>query len=384
MPGGPLSRPRAVKIALVLGTRPEIIKMAPVVWACRKAANPFFILHTGQHYDVNMDRVFFRDLGLPMPQYNLGLGGLSLREQIGRFSRAMEPIFERERPGVVLVQGDTNSVAAGAIAASRGGIPCAHHEAGLRSHDPSMPEEMNRIFTDHMARILFAPTRLSVQHLRSEGIPASRIHLTGNTIVDAVRFLERRRRGANAVAGMRGLSSLRRKRYFLVTAHRAENIDRKDRFERILEALDRLAHAYPDHDVVYPVHPRARKMCAEHGLEFPSRVRAVEPVPYIAMFRLMKNARLVITDSGGLQEECCILKVPVVTIRENTERPETIRAGVNVLVPGLEPERIVRQARAMMEKRLRWTNPFGDGRSGERIVRLLREIFGANGLRGRS
>lgn len=372
-----------MKIAIILGTRPEIIKMAPVVWACRKLDVPFVLVHTGQHYSPNMDSKFIRDMELGSPRYNLRLGGLPFRKQIGLFSRGLEPILGREKPDVVIVQGDTTSVAAGTIAARRLGIRCAHLEAGLRSHDPSMPEENIRIFADHLADILLAPTTLAVKNLRTEGIPRERIHLTGNTIVDALRFHQRRThawdgdprvgRGRLILPILHRLK-LDKKRYFVATMHRAENTDNRERLECVLEALRALHAEYPDYDIVYPVHPRARLRIKEYGLHMPTSVTAIEPISYFNMLDLVRHARLVLTDSGGLQEECCILKVPAVTLRDNTERPETVKAGVNILSPGLRPKGIIRNVEKMMNRKFHWINPYGDGHSGERIVRLLSDL----------
>lgn len=358
------------KLAVILGTRPEIIKMAPVILECQRVGMPFFILHTGQHYTPNMDAVFFTELGLPQPEYNLGLGGLNPYQQIGRFTREIASVLKKERPDTILVQGDTTTVLAGALAAVKLGMRVAHHEAGLRSRDLTMPEEVNRLITDHVSDFLFAPTKTARENLAGEGID-SKIFLTGNTVVDAVK------RYANLRPSSPLLSALhiKPKRYFLVTAHRAENIDAKTRLADIFEGLALLEKEYSDLDMIYPIHPRTAKKSKEFGLRLHPAIRVIEPVGYFDMLHLEKNARLIISDSGGIQEEATVLRVPMVTIRDTTERPETIRLGFNTLVPGVEPRQILAAAKKMLTKKYRWSNPFGDGKAGERIVAHLKKLI---------
>lgn len=358
-----------MKIAIVLGTRPEIIKMAPILFACQEHRIPFVLIHTGQHYSPNMDEIFFQELGLPVPNYHLHLGQLPYRKQVGFFIKHITEVLKKEKPDVVLVQGDTMSVVAGALAANKFGIKVAHHEAGLRSHDITMLEEVNRIITDHVSDFLFTPTTTATTNLKEEGFEEGRIFLTGNTIVDVIhRYRDRIGDGTPAHLG------LTPKGYFLVTAHRAENVDSRERLGRIFEGLNRLAQAYPDKDVVYPMHPRTKKMAEEFGLALTPRIRVIEPVGYFDMLKLQKQARLIITDSGGIQEEACVLEVPVVTIRDNTERPETVDAGVNVLVPGLLPDDLLAAVAAMIVKEHSWQNPFGSGDAALRIIGHLTSL----------
>lgn len=353
-----------MRVAIVLGTRPEIIKMSPLVRALQRRGTDFVLVHTGQHYSYNMDRVFFEQLDLPDPHHNLEVGSGTHGAQTGRMLAAIEKVLESERPDEVLVQGDTNSVVAAALAAVKMGIRVGHVEAGLRSFDRTMPEEINRVVGDHVADHLFAPTPLSVENLRREGLPESRIHLTGNTIVDAVvqnRDLAARK---SRVLDTLGLQA---GRFVLLTAHRQENVDNPERFAGILEG----ARAVGDElgmPVLYPVHPRARKRIGEMGLDA-SRVRLVDPVDFLDFITLESSARIVLTDSGGVQEEACILGVPCVTLRDNTERPETIEAGANALA-GAKPDAILRAARDMLPSRPKG-NPFGDGRSAERILDIV-------------
>ncbi len=345
--------------------------MAPVIWECERRNIPYFVLHTGQHYSHNMDRLFFRELGLPKPHYNLGLGGLSFRKQVGFFVKHIKKVLAKEKPDVVLVQGDTVSVIAGALAASKLGIPVAHHEAGLRSHDTSMLEEVNRTFVDHMSDFLFAPTKVASANLIAEGLSKTKVFLTGNTIVDVVR---RHANDSGRRSGIMSRLGLEKKKYFLVTAHRAENVDNKERLRSIFEGLALVAEHFPAFDIIYPMHPRTAKKAEDFGLSMHKKVHVIEPVGYFDMLQLQQNARLIITDSGGIQEEACICKVPVVTIRDNTERPETVALGFNTLVPGVAPQAILAHTQEMFSRKYNWSNPFGDGKSGERIVDYLTRL----------
>jgi len=355
-------------VSIILGTRPEIIKMAPVIRECERRGLDYFVLHTGQHYSYEMDKIFFEQLELLPPELNLNVGSGEHGEQTGRILEGVERVLLSERPDVVLVQGDTNTVLAGALAAAKLHIRVGHVEAGLRSYDRSMPEEINRVVADHVSDLLFAPTETARRNLLSEGIPQEKIHVTGNTIVDSVQqSLEIAERKADALADL-GLKS---REYVLATAHRAENVDDRRRLEEILKGLS-LVGAELEMPVVFPVHPRTRKMLEIFRIS-PDGVRAIEPLGFLEFLQLEAHAALVLTDSGGVQEEACILKVPCVTLRDNTERPETLDVGANVLA-GADAERILQMALHMCSRGRCWSNPFGDGRAGNRIVDFLREI----------
>lgn len=356
-------------ISIVLGTRPEIIKMAPVIRACQKKNVEFSILHTGQHYSYEMDRIFFEELELPQPDYNLDVGSGTHAEQTAKIMTGTERIFIDNLPDIVLVQGDTNTVMATALTAAKLHIPVGHVEAGLRSFDRRMPEEINRVVADHISDYLFAPTDSSRQNLLREGIDATRIFMTGNTVVDAVF---QNREIAHKKSGILTKMGLHDGEYFLVTAHRSENVDVKERLSGILFALSQLHDVY-NIPVIFPMHPRTQKMMKEFGLDVMG-ITITEPIGYLDFLELEKNARLVLTDSGGLQEECCILKVPCVTLRENTERPETVEVGANVLA-GTDSVRIVAAAERMMKSPKMWENPYGDGTAGERIVKLCEKCI---------
>jgi len=359
-----------MKVAVVLGTRPEIIKFSPIIREFERLGLDYFVLHTGQHYSYNMDRVFFEQLELPEARYNLDVGSGSHAEQTGKMLIGVEKVLVSERPSIVLVEGDTNTVLAGALAAVKLGIKVGHVEAGLRSYDRQMPEEINRILADHCSDMLFAPTEKSKQILLGEGIAAEKIFVTGNTIVDAVyQNLDIAKRKVNVLEEL----DVEADGYFLVTVHRQENVDNEKRFRGILEGLE-LVNKEFGLPVIYPIHPRARKQLKAFGIAV-NGVRIVDPLDYLSFLILESNARLVLTDSGGVQEETCILGVPCVTLRYNTERPETLEVGSNVLA-GTEPDEIAKKVDFMLNKGRGWPNPFGDGKAGQRIVELLREKIG--------
>jgi len=359
-----------MKVAVVLGTRPEIIKFSPIIREMERRGLDYFILHTGQHYSYNMDRVFFEQLGLPEARYNLEVGSGTHAEQTGRMLMGIERVLLGEKPDVVLVEGDTNTVLAGALAAYKIGVKVGHVEAGLRSYDRRMPEEINRVLVDHCSDLLFAPTEKARRTLLREGIADEKIFVTGNTIVDAVyQNLEISKERCSILEDLDLVSG----GYFLATVHRQENVDDEGRFRGIMEGLEAVGREF-GLEVVYPIHPRARRRLRMFGLE-PRGIRLIEPLDYLGFLQLESNAGLVLTDSGGVQEEACILGVPCVTLRDNTERPETLEVGANVLA-GTDPRVIVEKVKYMLGKSNSWVNPFGDGRAGVRIVEILRWELG--------
>jgi UDP-N-acetylglucosamine 2-epimerase (non-hydrolysing) len=358
-----------MKAAIILGTRPEIIKMSPVIRELEHQELDYFILHTGQHYSYSMDRLFFEELDLPEPKYNLDVGSGTHAEETAKMLTGVETVLVEEKPDVVLVEGDTNSVLAGALAAVKLGVKVGHVEAGLRSYDRGMPEETNRVLTDHMSDFLFAPTEGARRNLLKEGLPDSKIFVTGNTIVDvAVQNSELLNNPSDTLNNLKAEDN----DYFLVTAHRQENVDNRERFQGILDGL-RLIREEFGLPLIYPIHPRAKKKISEFALN-PEGVTLIEPVGYLRFLRLESKAKLILTDSGGIQEEACILVVPCVTLRDNTERPETLEVGSNVLA-GTRPQEIVKMTRLMLGKSKSWKNPFGDGTTGKTIVKILRHKF---------
>jgi len=364
-----------LKPALVFGTRPEIIKLTPVIRAFLKRGVEPLLIHTGQHYDYEMSAVFLEELKLPEINHHLEVGSGSQAEQTGTAMIKIEKILMEEKPDVTLVQGDTNTVLAGALASVKLRIPVAHVEAGLRSFDRTMPEEINRILADHASEVLFPPTEEARRNLEREGI-TEKVYVTGNTVVDAVTQNAEVAEGKSDVLKRLGLES---KGYILITAHRAENTDNKENLEKLVEILESLPMR-----AIYPMHPRTRKRMEEFGLL--ERVEEIEnlivtkPLGYLDFLRLERNAFAIMTDSGGIQEEAIILDVPCLTLRYNTERPETVEVGGNMLV-GLEKERALGYINRLMNdaefyrKMASAPNPFGDGRAGERIAKILLELY---------
>ncbi|MFZ7136912.1 MAG: non-hydrolyzing UDP-N-acetylglucosamine 2-epimerase [archaeon] len=354
-----------MKISIVLGTRPEIIKMSPVIRLCEQLALDYFVLHTGQHYSYNMDRVFFEQLALTEAKYNLDVGSASHAEQTGKMLIKIEQVLKKEKPDVVLVQGDTNTVLAGALAAAKLGIKVGHVEAGLRSYDREMPEEINRVLADHASDYLFAPTEKSQKILLGEGIPNEKVFVTGNTVVDAVfQNLELSKSGSTVLDEL----CLTEGDYFLVTVHRQENVDDQTRFRGIIEGLQSVGREFGV-KLIYPIHPRAKKQIQAFGIKTEG-ISLVDPVDYLSFLQLESKAKLIFTDSGGVQEESCILGVPCVTLRDNTERPETLEVKSNVLA-GTTPNKILESAKTMIGQKTGWKNPFGDGNSAKRILNFI-------------
>ena len=347
-----------MKVLSVVGARPQFVKCAPVSREVRKVHEEVLV-HTGQHYDYLLSEVFFRDLGIPTPDYHLEIGSGSHGVQTGRMLAAIEEVIGKEGPEIVLVYGDTNSTLAGALAAAKMHVPVAHVEAGLRSFDRRMPEEVNRVLTDHCSDLLFCPTATAVANLAAEGVTAG-VHLTGDVMVDALRE-------NLPLAQERSTVDLPRKGYYLATVHRASNTDDPAALRAIMEAFARL-----DAPVIFPVHPRTQKKLAGYGIEPAVNVRVVEPLPYFDMLALLSGARAVLTDSGGVQKEAYILEVPCVTLRENTEWVETVEDGWNVLV-GADADRIVLEAEKVAGSRRRHSARFGDGHAAERIAAIIRE-----------
>ncbi|SMF39433.1 non-hydrolyzing UDP-N-acetylglucosamine 2-epimerase [Pseudobacteriovorax antillogorgiicola] len=353
-----------MSVAIVVGTRPEIIKVAPLVWELEKRNLDFFIVHSNQHYSPEMDAVFFEDLNLPAPKYNLHVGSGSHGNQTGNILIKIEPIFEKEMPKAVLVQGDTNTVLAAGMAASKLGILVGHVEAGLRSYDRTMPEETNRVIVDHLSDFLFAVTDKQHQILLSEGVEKEKIHTVGNTVIDT---LYQMREYAELPLDLQ----LAKDEYVLLTAHRASNVDSEASLMSFMEAINSIASRF-EMPVLFPIHPRTAKMVENSPHSFHKNIRVIPPQSYKAFSAILANARLVVTDSGGLQEEACALQVPCVTIRENTERPETIEVGANILA-GIDPEKVIDACELMLNRARDWSCPFGDGTTARKIIDILQK-----------
>lgn len=359
-----------MKVLNVVGARPNFMKIAPLIEAMRRHDIPQVLIHTGQHYDERMSELFFRDLAIPEPDINLGIGSGSHAQQTADIMRCFEPVLESERPDLVVVVGDVNSTVACSLVAAKMGIPIAHVEAGLRSFDRSMPEEINRVLTDAMASLLFATEPSGVENLKREGIAPERIYFVGNVMIDT---LLRCRGQALRLPTLETLGLRRNGHappYAVVTLHRPSNVDDIGQLRRLLEALGELASRLP---VVFPIHPRTRERIAGNGLEgLLSKLQTTDPMGYLEFLGLMSQAALVITDSGGIQEETTVLGVPCLTVRENTERPVTIEFGTNRLV-GRDSRQLLAAALEVLNggAQRRALPELWDGHAAERIVKVI-------------
>ena len=351
------------------------MKVAPIVAAMKNRPEVFqpLVVHTGQHYDAEMSDSFFRDLNLPQPDTHLGVGSGSHAVQTAAVMERFEPVVLREKPDWVLVVGDVNSTIACALVCVKLGVKVAHVEAGLRSRDRTMPEEINRLLTDQIADVLFTPSHDADANLRAEGIPEERIRFVGNVMIDSLQQnLERARKSpVRSELNVDGID------YAVMTLHRPSNVDFSETFARILDALETISARLP---VVFPVHPRTRKTIAELGLSdrvsAMKNLRVVDPLGYLDFLNLYSGSRLVLTDSGGIQEETTALGIPCLTLRENTERPITVELGTNVVV-GTDPEKIVNAAAAALNgaaKKTARQPPLWDGHTSERILDVLEEV----------
>jgi UDP-N-acetylglucosamine 2-epimerase (non-hydrolysing) len=371
------------KIMCVVGARPNFMKMAPLMAAFRGGTDPFdtTLVHTGQHYDAGMSDIFFRQLGMPAPDVQLGIGPGTQGAQTGRMMAALETVVNERRPELVVVVGDVNSTLAAALVAAKAGVPVAHVEAGLRSFDRRMPEEINRIVTDALATYLFATEEDGVANLRREGIEDDRIFLVGNVMIDTLMALLPQIRERRMAAEM-GLAP---GGYGVVTLHRPSNVDDEGMLERWVSVLERIGSDLP---LVFPAHPRTAARLASAGLDrrlAGSGVKVVEPLPYVEFISLVADSRLVLTDSGGIQEETTVLGVPCLTLRDSTERPVTVRLGTNQLV-GVEPEAAIAAAEGVLSgpPASHSVPPLWDGRAAERIAQILRRTQWTAYLTGRT
>lgn len=359
-----------IKILTVVGARPQFVKAAVLSRLVRsdrwKDKFHEVLLHTGQHYDENMSEIFFREMQIPKPDIHLHIGGTTHGAMTGQMLIDIEAALIKEKPDVVIVYGDTNSTLAGALAASKLHIPVAHVEAGLRSFNRRMPEEQNRILTDHLATMLFCPTVTAVSNLQNEGITKG-VHQVGDIMYDATLFY---RQALKAEASMNkdrltklGLGNLPEK-FLLATIHRAENTDDLKRLTNIVKAFN----AFSD-TVVLPLHPRTRKKLAEAGLHLNNNIKVTEPIGYLEMLSLEMKAAAIITDSGGVQKEACFVQKPCITLRDETEWVETVSHGWNTLV-GADPEKIIKAVNSYKSP-ITKTDLYGDGTSGEKILNWL-------------
>jgi UDP-N-acetylglucosamine 2-epimerase (non-hydrolysing) len=355
-------------IAVVLGTRPEIIKLSEIIKLLGDAA---WIVHTGQHYDPNLSGSFFDELSLPEPDVFLDVGGSSRGHQIGEATKRLDALFAEHRPRAVVVQGDTNAVMAGSLAANAREITLVHIEAGLRSHDRAMPEERNRVVADHLADLCCAPTKTNVENLAAEGITDDRVVLTGNTIVEAVLELLPNDADRAALCEAHGVEP---GRFVLSTFHRPENVDNPDTYRTILEQLASL-----EIPVLLPLHPRSVKRAEEHGLgDLLDQLTVTEPIGYRAFLGLEAESALLISDSGGVQEEASIVKRPLIVVRNSTERPEVIGTFAQRVLPGGDiaevDGRILADLDGVHDRLSKLGSPYGDGSASRRSLEALEAV----------
>lgn len=349
------------KIVHVVGARPNFMKVAPVLRALEEAGGfDQTLVHTGQHYDANMSDIFFKELGIQVPDFNLEVGAGTQVQQLGQIMVRFEEVVTKVRPDMTVVYGDVTSTVAAALVSVKNKTPVAHVEAGLRSRDRAMPEEINRLLTDQMADLLFTPSVDGNENLVREGVAAEKIFLVGNVMIDTLcHLLPRAKMPAGPIP----------ERYILVTLHRPSNVDDPEELRRIIGALAEAAKSIP---VLFPVHPRTRKCLEAMGAKETSGIELMEPVGYLEFLALQKKAVAVVTDSGGIQEETTYLQVPCLTVRENTERPITVKVGTNILI-GRDMERLREELKKILAGGgKRGTVPeFWDGRAGHRIAAIL-------------
>lgn len=359
-----------MKIVNVVGARPNFMKVSPLIEEMKKhpRLQPA-IVHTGQHYDLTMSGAFFEDLEIPELDSFLGVGSGTHAEQTAKIMLEFEKVMEKEKPDLVIGVGDVNSTLACALVAAKLLVPVAHVEAGLRSFDRTMPEEINRKLTDHLSDYLFTTSEDANENLKSEGIPEDRIYFVGNVMIDTLRKYESIARAKKTAEDF----DLKPERYAVLTLHRPSNVDDPKRFAQIIEALEEIVRNFP---VIFPIHPRSRSRITEFGfgprIEGLHNLTLCDPLGYVAFLSLILDSRFVMTDSGGIQEETTALGIPCLTLRENTERPVTVTLGTNTVV-GLDPPRIVERAVAILNGEAKaWEiPPLWDGQTSKRIVKHL-------------
>jgi UDP-N-acetylglucosamine 2-epimerase (non-hydrolysing) len=354
-----------MKICFILGTRPEIIKLYSLIKYCESKKIKCFVIHTNQHYDKNMDEIFFKELGLKKAKYNLGVGSGNQGDQTGRMLIAIEKVLMKEKPDYVFVQGDTNTVLAGSLVASKMKIKVCHVEAGLRSYDREMPEEINRIISDHVSDFLFCPTEKQANIVLKEGINKKKIFVTGNTIVDAVLLVSKMSDEKSKVLNK---FNLEKEKYFLLTCHRPSNTDNIDNFKSIISSINDICEK-EGFKCIFPMHPRLGSK-----IGFVKKFKNIitsDPLGYLDLLKLQKDSSMIFTDSGGIQEESCILKKKCLILRTNTERPETVKVGGAVLLKDISKEEIMKKYILLKNKKVEWYNPFGDGKTARKIFKIL-------------
>lgn len=372
-----------MKIVLVAGARPNFMKIAPIIRAIKKHNSKsktmqslrgtkcrgnlkIILVHTGQHYDSRMSKIFFKELEIPQPDIYLGVGSGSHAEQTAKVMIKFEKVLLDEKPDLVMVVGDVNSTLAAALCAAKLHIPLAHVEAGLRSYDREMPEEINRVVVDVLSDYLFTPSPDADENLKKEGIPKEKIFLVGDVMVDTLLKFKVKSSKLKVLKKL----NLKTNGYALLTLHRPSNVDNKENFLKILEAVEEISRRIP---IVFPVHPRTKKNMEKFGLTRRGEIHLIEPLGYLEFLKLMMESRFVMTDSGGMQEETTVLNIPCLTLRETTERPITIKEGTNTLV-GNDTKKIIKEAEKILKNRdsdHSFYPALWDGKAAERIVSVL-------------
>lgn len=360
-------------IAVILGTRPEIIKLFPLIEIFKKKNINFTLIHTGQHYSKNLNNIFLDELNIPKKKiYNLKIGSHNHGKQTSLMTIRIEKYlntYKKKLKGIV-VYGDTNSALAGSIAASKfDTIKVIHLEAGLRSFDKNMPEEINRRIIDHIADLFLCPTEISKNYLIKEGIKKNNIFVTGNTIVDSIK-------SKIVQSQLKNKKNELKEKYILVTIHREENTENKKKFKIILSSLNEISKLL-DIKIIFPIHPKTKKIVDKINFKLNSKFKIIAPLNYVNFLGYLKNANLAISDSGGVQEEACILKIPLITIRNSTERPETIKMKCNVLSkPDLNCLKL--NIKKMISKRINWKNPYGNGNAAMKSYKIIKSFLAKN------
>ena len=349
-----------MKIAFVLGTRPEIIKLFPCIKKCQEESIDYYIIHTNQHYNEEMDKVFFEELNISIPKYNLNIKESGHGGMVGKMMIEIEKILILDKPTHLIVQGDTNSTLAGAITASKMDIKVVHIEAGLRSYDKTMPEEINRTIVDHISDFLFLPTEKQLETSKKEGL-LEKSFVVGNTIVDTLDLIQDLKLKTDFLLD----NNISKNQYILLTCHRPSNTDNEKRFNQILDFTNKTSKEY-NIKCIFPVHPRI-KITKEQKNKYKSII-FTEPLNYT---NLIKNSLMVLTDSGGIQEESCILEKKCLILRENTERPETVEVGGAEIVENFEIQYLIDKFKILLNKEVNWYNPFGDGKSTHKIFKII-------------
>jgi UDP-N-acetylglucosamine 2-epimerase (non-hydrolysing) len=356
------------RIAVIVGTRPGIIKFSPIIRELvNQKMNPL-IIHAGQHYSYNLDKIFFKELNLPTPNYRV----LEMKktiyhgQQTAKMLVGIEKILLKEKPRVVIVGGDANTNLAGALATRKLGIKLVHLEAGLRSYDWRMPEEHNRVMIDHISDVLLAPTTKAVKNLKYDKVNG-KIHLVGNVISDSV--LQNRKIAKEKSTILKKLK-VEKKKFVLLTLHREENVDNLKIFRSVCDSINSLSQQI-DMKIIFPIHPRTKKRIKQFKIKINEKIQLVEPLGYFDFLNLIENSAIVLTDSGGIQEEACILNIPCITLRDNTERPETVLIGANKVV-GHNKKLILQETKKFLKNSKKWSNPYGKN-VATKIVKILRK-----------